>query len=143
MSRDHVIWRVMRSALLNRPLIYLLGALLLLKAAMPLGFMPDMAALRQGIVKITICSAYGAQQIYVDQDLNKTDPKKDGGEHQAEKHFQFCPFEKASSFAPPAMAALFAVPFLFLYFKRRHEPDSRLRHEHVTAAWPRAPPLRS
>jgi len=41
-------------------------ALFALRAAVPPGYMPDVAALEHGYVKVVICTGTGAQSLYVD-----------------------------------------------------------------------------
>jgi hypothetical protein len=111
-----------------------MALLLMLRAVIPVGYMPDMAALQKGELKLQICSGMGVKTITLPQD-DAPQPKHDGKEKLAH-----CPFGAAPSLAvlPEAaviaalvwQASLATTPILAVPEKRDGNPAAR----------PRAPP---
>lgn len=123
-----------RASILNEAVAMVLVFMLLVKAFVPQGYMPDMAALQDGIFKMTICTASGLEKKLL-SDLTSTPPAKT--RHAGP---DFCPF----GWSPHAMATtlslfllpeIFSVPEVFLAFQELFL--SKPRH---TLASPRAPP---
>jgi hypothetical protein len=121
----------MRALAPNRFVALLLCFALLVKLAIPAGFMPDMQALSHGIYKITICSAEGAKQIWVDQH-NKQAPAQ-------EKHDGACPFAAAHLYAPPVLVFI-AIPFILSVLLPMPPHTEPLASDATIVAWPRGPP---
>jgi hypothetical protein len=108
----------------------------LLHALVPVGFMPDLKALQQGVVKIVICTAQGSGSLFVD---------KDGQPAHAPQHDKakkdVCPFGAAPqtallAFFPSYLPALFIVS----------ESNNTLQELFLAArplgiSQPRAPPV--
>jgi hypothetical protein len=121
----------------KRVTAHLIILALLLKAAVPAGFMPDMQALAAGVVKITICANGGSQDIYLDHDNKKVDPK-----HTPQNHHQkdFCAFSSLSgkNFVAADAVAVLADTKIYQVFSA---PQAVYHLPPISsAAWPQAPP---
>ena len=77
---------------------------LMLRALVPVGYMPDFAAAAKGEYKVVICSAAGSKTISLDADgiPVPADP--------SEQHDQPCAFAGVLAFAGPALEALTISP---------------------------------
>ncbi len=84
----------------------LLAVLMVLRAAVPLGFMPDLTRLAGGVLEIVICSAEGIGTITVDE---SGDPVTPGHPDPGPAHNSLCPFAAAA--LALALAALAVVLF--------------------------------
>lgn len=126
--------RLRGATFLNEGIAMLVMLMVLVKGFIPAGYMPDMQALQNGIIKITICTASGYAEKLVDGS-DKSAPSK--SQHMAS---DFCPF----GWAPHAVAApasVFVLPELFLV------PEHLLAFQELflskpyhALASPRAPP---
>lgn len=111
--------------------------MVLLKGFVPQGYMPDMDALKKGIVSITICTASGFEEKLVDGSfIGKASPTT---HHKAAS--DFCPF----GWTPHAVVSqlslfflpeLFSVPASLLALQ-----ELFLRKTSHSLASPRAPPV--
>lgn len=92
-----------RAASLKRFAAQLTLALFALRALVPVGYMPDLAAAGEGQVRIVICTGYGSKSILVDE-AGKPLADRDAGQ----TGHGDCPFGTASGAAflapEPAMA---------------------------------------
>jgi hypothetical protein len=122
----------MRTFAHNRFVVFLLCFALLAKLAIPVGFMPDMQALAHGIYKITVCSAEGAKQIWVDHGQKQDHPAPQAGHDQ-------CPFAAAHLLAPPVLTFI-VVPFILRALMLSPPRTERLSLLATIIAWPRGPP---
>lgn len=86
----------LRSRSLREWLGGLLLVALVIRALVPLGFMPDIRALGNGDIKIVICTADGAKSVSVDPDGQ---PRPDKG---ASSHDFACAFGKPVALAIPS-----------------------------------------
>lgn len=111
--------------------------LFILRAAIPVGFMPDIGALANGAVEIVICTPEGLQTLRVDQDGQ---PLPDDGKQPASS--DECPYHAVVSklFAVPDTPVLPGRPFLEV----TKPAPARITLRSVRAAGPplgqRAPP---
>ncbi|MGE3623778.1 MAG: DUF2946 family protein [Bdellovibrionales bacterium] len=128
----------MRAMLLNRSFIAFLGFVLLMKLLVPAGFMPDMAALSQGSFKITICSASGARQIFVDE-TGKEAGQKSHHERTGKTGHDVCSFGASPQAALAPVLSVFAS-FLTLALAYPAAEDRQADITPLRAAWPRGPP---
>lgn len=79
----------------------LLVVCLLLRALIPLGFMPDFSAAANGTFKVVICSATGAKTVTLGPDGNPVHNPAKSNAHDA------CPFGAAPlAAAPPSFGAV-------------------------------------
>ena len=123
-----------------RVLSGLIAFTLLLQAMIPVGFMPDPAAARDGVFKLVICNGSGFSTITLDAN---GDPVETDSEHEAET-------ASACFFAPigpalPSIQDLIPVSQAGLPVPTSWSPilaAGHLRYQ-PTALRPRAPPLRS
>jgi len=76
---------------------HLLLSAFVLRALIPVGYMPDFSAVAQGVFKVVICSASGAKTLTVDAN----------GHHVPDKsipsHDQPCAFAGLAKFATPVL----------------------------------------
>ncbi|HVY12086.1 MAG TPA: DUF2946 family protein [Alphaproteobacteria bacterium] len=80
----------------------------LLQAFIPLGYMPDVAALQKGVFKITICTMQGAQPLA----LGKDEAPPPNHKKQADN---FCPYGGSPKLAVNGFTPqLFASAFTFV-----------------------------
>lgn len=79
---------------ISRALWTLLALAVLLKAAVPFGYMPDTRALADGLMRIRICTGMGAQNIWVDKNLKPATP------HEQPRYGGDCVFATGLHFAP-------------------------------------------
>ncbi|MGP1256416.1 MAG: hypothetical protein ACTS10_18495 [Kiloniellales bacterium] len=123
-----------------RTLTGLITFVLLLRAMIPVGFMPDLAAARDGVFTLVICSGSGVSTITLDANGDPVDPDA-GHDAEATSHCIFAPIApvllasqwpdlvaQMRTSAPAPWSPILAAGHL------RYQP-SGLR--------PRAPPLRS
>lgn len=78
-------------------------ALMMLRAAIPVGFMPDLDALREGRIEIVVCTPGGLKTITVPDDAAGPAGSEGGSSNGATAHE--CPFDAVVS-----QAALLAEP---------------------------------
>lgn len=127
-SSDRAAWRhaITRAALL----------LFALRAFIPVGFMPDPAALQAGRLEIVICTPSGLQTVAVDAAAKPVDPE--GGGTQDKSAATECPFQ-----APMAKAVVVPEPML-VPMPRPQAPEALLAASDQLPAPPaRGPPLGS
>lgn len=123
-----------------RALTGLIAFTLLLRAMIPVGFMPDPAAAREGVFKLVICNGSGFSTITLDAN---GDPVETDSNHETET-------ASACFFAPigpalPSSQDLVPVSQVGLSGPTPWSPilaAGHLRYR-LTALQPRAPPLRS
>ena len=117
------------------------AALLLfaLRAAVPVGYMPDLGALRDGQVQIVICTGTGTQALLVDQSGH---PVEDGG---AEDHAgaSDCAFaiSSASALALPSAVPSLSLPMASGRTPRTSEAGISFPPAQGPPLGPRAPPI--
>ena len=93
----------------GRPLLHLVLFLFLLRALVPPGYMPDLAAAQDGIITLVICSPDGLRTISLDENGNPVEPGEAPEEHQRQQH---CPFASVGSIDLPPAAK---EPTLFVF----------------------------
>lgn len=132
-SRLSILEHLRRSTFLMEAMAMLVMLMVLVKGFIPAGYMPDMGALQNGIIKITICTASGFEQKVIDEQGTPASKHQAGAD--------FCPF----GWSPHAVAtplALFFIPNQFsapehlLAFK-----ELFLSKPYHALASPRAPPV--
>lgn len=74
---------------------WMLLVLVLLRAAIPVGFMPDLQALRDGRIEIVICTPSGLKSIAVPADVAAPVVSEDGSSNGTVAHE--CPFDAVIS----------------------------------------------
>lgn len=122
----------------HRFFLALLTLAILLKAAVPFGYMPDTRALAEGAMRIRICTGMGgAQNIWVDKNMKEVDPTD---HHDKPRYEGDCVFAVGLHFLPHDQAikltdSLFA-PLLVSF----HAIALAIAHYHNPAAPTRAPP---
>lgn len=119
----------------TKQLFYLLLVIsILLRALLPTGFMPNLAAAQQGLFKITICAAQGAEDIFVDHHMQQQKPKP--------QPHKFCDFALSQH-----MAVFFILAFLSsLVFLINRQPTVTSTTQFVGKYYnrqrtPRGPPV--
>ena len=122
-------------------IVALLCLALLVRIAVPAGFMPDVAALQRGVYKITICTGYGYKEIMVDENQEPVEEtvKKETGHQSSKTIGTLCPFAAIHGAALPVVLLVLALAIFWrdLLFRRRSNP---LRSMTAPSAWPRGPP---
>lgn len=123
-----------RATFLMEGVAMLVMLMVLVKGLVPVGYMPDMAALQKGVVKMTICTAFGFEELLVDG-ADKSSPAK--SKHGAS---DICPFGWAPHAVTTAISVflipdIFLIPERFLAFQ-----ELFLSKPQHTLASPRAPP---
>ena len=123
-----------------RALTGLLAFVLLLRAMIPVGFMPDLAAARDGVFTFVICSGSGFSTITLDAN---GDPVESDSGHEAEAtgHCIFAPVGPAllaSQWPDPVVQLHGSAPVLWSPILAA----GHLRHR-PSALRPRAPPSHS
>jgi hypothetical protein len=110
---------------------------LIFKVVVPVGYMPDFDAVRQGVYKIKICSgmdhhAQSDEQHTNSQNTNhKIDKSGDG----------YCPFAGMHASAL-TIAGIFLAALLFLWQQLRFtDRMGVIQPVSVSSAWPQAPPF--
>ena len=124
----------------GRPLILLVLFLVLLRALVPPGYMPDLAAAQDGIITLVICSPDGLRTISLDENGNPVEPAEAPEEHQR----QHCPFASVGSIDIPQLAKE-PVPIVFTMRAALWSPQECLGAERPVAGpvGSRAPPALS
>ena len=132
--------RLMRLLNPNSFIAYLLCLTLMFRVIVPVGYMPDLNALQHGFFKITICSAHGAKDIWIDQNQNQVDPQhQHQSNHQTGKH-DVCSFAGLHASVIPILS--FALALLLLLRKVRYKLiDADIRSTVLVSAYPRGPPF--
>ena len=109
------------------------------RAIVPVGFMPNISALSDGVLEIVICSAAGIRTIAVDESGAPVAPSRPYSNHAQDG---LCPFATATALTLVALiVALFGpyrwpTRFFFTPDKTHFAPSY-----HSGALGPRAPPL--
>lgn len=133
-SHGNLLKHIRQATFLKTGMAALLVLLVVLRALIPAGYMPDMQALEKGKLAITICTGDGMKDVLVDG------PSGPPPAHEKGKNF-FCPFMILS-----ALLYVAALLQLFLYGLR---PPQRFHTQRLCpvpvlpvfpAARPRAPP---
>jgi len=116
--------------------LFFAGLLLLayvFRAFIPVGYMPDMDALRKGVFTLAICTSHGAKTILADdqgQPAKKDNSKRDPG----------CLFGWSPKVAIETPALLF-TPAVFLFVETvQREADLNIVREFFSGLQARAPP---
>lgn len=122
----------------QRWIIHLLLVAFTLRALIPVGYMPDLAAASRGVLRIVICTAAGAKLLTVDEN---GDPAP---QERADHSDKPCAFSGLASVAVPALeAATVGPPELggppLIARPSVEAPPARAGPAHRT----RAPPLSS
>jgi hypothetical protein len=124
--RTYLVWGVV--------LVYLCQAL------MPVGYMPDMAALHKGLLRITICSGYGRTTIALDSAAQPSKKSEAPAKHKQSLDtacaFSFLP----QADAPPLFFAAFIAGFVFAKQIVGYRLIALAKPLRLTAQ-PRAPPI--
>lgn len=84
-------------ALPQRFFLLLITLAIVLKAAVPFGYMPDARALADGVMRIRICTGMGAQNIWVDKNMKEVDPSD---HHDKPRYDGDCVFAVGLHFSP-------------------------------------------
>lgn len=124
---------------LRRSVPMILAAVMLLRAMIPAGFMPDLSAAGLGRFEIVICTGEGARTIPVDPD-GAASP--DHGSPRGDHGFEPCAFALAMAGALVVLG--FIVTLSFYRPSRAFVPPSIERLAFACAAGalgPRAPPI--
>ena len=113
---------------------------LLLRALVPVGFMPDIGAARDGVFTIVVCTAAGFSTIEVDENGNPVAPdpsSETDGTNQ-------CLFAPAGSVALPTVIVP-TVPHAVIAAAGAWPPIEAASHTRFrpTSSRPRAPPVSS
>ena len=129
----------MRSNWLRRCCAWLVLLAILVKAFIPMGYMPDMKALEKGVLQIIICTANGFEAINVTSP--QTNPDKSNPSNAPHKSkADVCPYGAAplqALIAPPVqlLQNIFLPVLIFQIFQER-----LISHAFFSPAQPRAPP---
>ena len=121
------------------PLALLLAALVLLRALIPAGFMPDLSDAASGRFSILICTAAGTRALIADP---TGAPKAPGDAEHASVVEGLCPFAAAGAMALAGLMVVLARPRRPL--ARALPPSSEAvagRRYPAGSLGPRAPPL--
>ena len=115
-------------------------ALFALRALVPVGYMPDLAAARDGQVRIVICTGYGSKSVVVDESGTPVEGQ-DEAKHGAAGD---CPFGAAPAvaLAVPDPAAVLALPDLRQAFHTPNDASALLPPAQGPPLGQRAPPIR-
>ena len=124
----------------GRPLLQLVLFLVLLRALIPPGYMPDLAAAQDGVITLVICSPDGLRTISLDENGNPVEPGEAPEEHQR----QHCPFASVGSIDLPPLAKA-PMPIVFTMRAALWSPQEGLGAERpvVGPVGSRAPPALS
>ena len=123
----------------SRWLLCLIAALVLARAVIPVGFMPNVSALADGVLEIVICSGAGIKTIALDESGAPVAPSRPHTNHVQDG---LCPFATASALAAVALISALFRPYrwpsraLFSVDKIQFAPAY-----HSGALGPRAPPF--
>lgn len=124
----------------DRLLISLVLFLVVLRALVPPGYMPDLAAARDGVITLVICSPDGLRTVSLDENGKPVEPGQSPEEHQR----QHCPFAAVGSIDVPQLAKV-PVPIDFATRAALWSPqEGRVAERAVVGpVGPRAPPALS
>ncbi len=115
-------------------------ALFALRALVPVGYMPELAAARDGQVRVVLCTGYGSKSVLVDESGT---PVEDQG---SAKHGAGgdCPFgaAPASALVVPNPAAALGLPDAWQAFLTPEEASTLLPPAQGPPLGQRAPPVR-
>lgn len=125
----------------GRPLLQLVLFLVLLRALVPPGYMPDLAAAQDGVITLVICSPDGLRTVSLDENGNPVEPGEAPEEHQRQQH---CPFASVGSIDLPPLAKE-PTPIVFTMRAALWSPQEGLGAERpvVGPVGSRAPPALS
>jgi hypothetical protein len=112
----------------------------LLRAIMPLGYMPDSAKENSSLFPVRICTGdgKGAITIFVDKDLKRVDPSQNHKNHSSGSS---CPFSIGTVFSGGSFLSFVvatAVFFAAVYFSSTLFPIRRWRFSNASS---RSPPV--
>ena len=124
----------------GRLLTRLLVLCLFLRALIPAGFMPDLAAARDGVITITICTAYGMTTVALDENGDPVEPDQ-APETETREHCRFAPAGPVD--LPPVTRTPTPVAFALPASPRTLQDDVRVTRQTAGAVGPRAPPTSS
>lgn len=132
----------MRRLVSNRLFAAFLCLTLMFKVLVPVGFMPDFEAMRQGIYKVTICSGMAHHAMLDDESQQPSGDMSHGGGHKTEKPGNdYCPFAGMHASAL-ALTSIFLAVLLLVWRRLRFAPTcGAFQPKTLPAAWPRGPPL--
>lgn len=103
----------MARSLPQRLFLFAFMLAMLLKAAVPYGYMPDTRALTDGMMRIRICTSMGAQNILVDKNMKEVDPSQ---HHDKPRYTGDCVFATGLHFKPddisPSLVNISFAPLL-------------------------------
>lgn len=102
---------------------------MVLRALLPVGWMPDPGGMADG--PLVICTMHGAHHISPGH----------RPAHSPDEHGSICPFAAAAHFAPPQMAVAVAAPVTFAWAPFPNLSQSAPRVSVNLAHEPRGPPL--
>jgi hypothetical protein len=111
-----------------------------LRAMLPVGYMPDLGALKEGQVQIVICTGTGTQALFVDASGQPIDHESDPGEGYGGA--ADCAFAAAMAKAvaqPPVLAVLVPLPAVGL--PSSAETPALQASSEGPPLGPRAPPV--
>jgi Protein of unknown function (DUF2946) len=128
-----------RNSRVCRITAYAVLMLFALRAAVPVGYMPDLGALRDGQVQIVICTGTGTQALLVDQSGH---PVEDGGAAD-QAGASDCAFaiSTASALALPSAVPLLSLPVAAGRTARTSEAGISFPPAQGPPLGPRAPPI--
>lgn len=102
-------WCHARNGSESRPWIStLLAVVILVRALVPVGFMPDLSRLADGVYEIVVCTGDGLGTITVD---SAGDPVSPDGSGSAPVQNSLCPFAAAAAVALATIAVVFFASF--------------------------------
>ena len=124
----------------GRLLVQLTLFLVLLRALIPPGYMPDLAAAQDGVITLVICSPDGLRTVSLDENGKPVEPGESPDEHQR----QHCPFASVGSIDLPPLAKE-PMPIVFTMHAALWSPQEGLGAERpvVGPVGSRAPPTLS
>ena len=124
----------------GRLLVQLALFLVLLRALIPPGYMPDLAAAQDGVITFVICSPDGLRTVSLDENGKPVEPGESPHEHQR----QHCPFASVGSIDLPPLAKE-PMPIVFTMRAALWSPQEGLSAERpvVGPVGSRAPPTLS
>jgi len=121
----------------RKPVAAFVALLIFMQAMIPAGFMPDLQAWGQGLIRVTICTGHGPETIIVDQNQDSAPSHKN--DNLAKN--KFCPFSFAPNFTA-SQHAHYARALAYEFTNHVVIADKELSDLLANpAARPRAPPL--
>ena len=139
-SRCAPYHRQQQKASPRRLLVKLLVLCFFLRALVPAGFMPDLSAARDGVITITICTAYGISTISLDENGDPIDPE----ETPEQQSGDLCRFASAGSIDLPEPPREVTASGFVLYAALQSPRDTITHGRRIAGPLgPRAPPTNS